>query len=39
LIEMSASHVVSQATRVNALVVDDQPSTLLLMHAMLDRAG
>jgi DNA-binding NarL/FixJ family response regulator len=25
--------------RVNALVVDDQPSTLLLMHAMLERAG
>jgi len=24
---------------VNALVVDDQPSTLLLIHAMLDRAG
>ena len=24
---------------VNALVVDDQPSTLMLMHAMLDRAG
>ena len=25
--------------RVNTLLVDDQPSTLLLMHAMLDRAG
>ena len=25
--------------RINALIVDDQPSTLLLIHAMLDRAG
>lgn len=24
---------------VNALIVDDQPSTLMLMHAILDRAG
>jgi len=29
----------NQINRVNALVVDDQPSTLLLIHAMLDRAG
>ena len=36
---MPASRVISPATPVNALVVDDQPSTLLLMHAMLDRAG
>lgn len=29
----------NQVNRVNALVVDDQPSTLLLVRAMLDRAG
>ena len=37
--KMSAAPAANQAHRVNALVVDDQPSTLLLMHAMLDRAG
>ena len=29
----------SEAISVSALVVDDQPSTLMLVHAMLDRAG
>lgn len=29
----------SEAISVNALVVDDQPSTLMLVHAMLERAG
>jgi DNA-binding NarL/FixJ family response regulator len=36
---MSGSNASNQPSRVNALVVDDQPSTLLLMHAMLARAG
>src|SRR5258708_3525309 len=33
------THASIHPNKVNALVVDDQPSTLLLMHAMLDRAG
>lgn len=36
---MPANRASIQPNKVNALVVDDQPSTLLLMHAMLDRAG
>jgi DNA-binding NarL/FixJ family response regulator len=36
---MQGNDASNQINRVNALVVDDQPSTLLLMHAMLDRAG
>lgn len=36
---MPTSRVSNLTERVNALVVDDQPSTLLLMHVMLERAG
>ena len=36
---MPGNDVSNRVNRVNALVVDDQPSTLLLVHAMLDRAG
>jgi DNA-binding NarL/FixJ family response regulator len=36
---MPVTHASTLPNKVNALVVDDQPSTLLLMHAMLDRAG
>jgi DNA-binding NarL/FixJ family response regulator len=36
---MPVTHPSNQTDRVNALIVDDQPSTLLLMRAMLDRAG
>jgi DNA-binding NarL/FixJ family response regulator len=36
---MTASQASSPTSKVNALVVDDQPSTLLLMHTMLERAG
>jgi len=36
---MQGNDTSNQINRVNALVVDDQPSTLLLIHAMLDRAG
>jgi len=37
--KMPGNDAPNQINRVNALVVDDQPSTLLLVHAMLDRAG
>jgi len=36
---MLGNNALNHVNRVNALVVDDQPSTLLLVHAMLDRAG
>jgi DNA-binding NarL/FixJ family response regulator len=36
---MPASHVSTPTHTVHAIVVEDQPSTLLLMHAMLERAG
>jgi DNA-binding NarL/FixJ family response regulator len=36
---MPASHVSTATPTAHAIVVEDQPSTLLLMHAMLERAG